>query len=299
LLSLPGGRFLVSTPVGRPLILDNTGATVCREKTGGLIGVARYHDLLLFADKQHVWASDLELEQLWRVTWPGESPVLDCFLEDTFYWAEQHEVKYFTREGRAGTFARLPEGLIAGAMDRYEQATGGSITLVRDFPFCWRLLTYDARRRVFFLANFLPHLVLCLDRSGRSRWCECLGPGCCGGVPYALPNGLSVASGGCNGILSWLDGDGNILFQSLPHQGVGLATAYTHEVRVLSQGRVLADGGPGLVAYGSEGELLWTFGRGYSQYHCDPERRILVGCYWQNNEPNSPNRTYLECVGDL
>jgi hypothetical protein len=236
---------------------------------------------------------------LWRLTWPGKSPGINCFVEDTFYWAEQDEVKYCTRGGRSGTFGRLDEGHIAAAMDRYEQGSGGAIRLVRDFPFCWRLVCFDKRQRLFFLANFLPHLVCCLDQVGRSRWCECLGPGCCGGAPYSLPNDLFVTSGGCNGILSWLDGNGNILLQSLPHEGVGLATAYSSELHILSDGRVLVDGGPGLMAYNMAGELLWKFGHSYSQFRRDSARHMLVGCYWQNNEPKSPNLTHLECARGL
>jgi hypothetical protein len=115
LLSLPEGRFLIGTPSDQPLVTDSNGATVRRWMTGGISGVARYDDLLMFADAQHVWASDLELNQLWRLTWPGKSPRIDCYLEGTFYWADQNEVKYCTSDGRSGTFGRLAEGLIAGA----------------------------------------------------------------------------------------------------------------------------------------------------------------------------------------
>jgi hypothetical protein len=299
LLSLPAGRFLVSTPAGQPLIIDSSGATVRCWKTDGITAAARHHELLILADAQQVWAADLELNPLWRLAWPGKSPVIDCFLEETFYWAEQNEVKYATRDGRSGTFAQLADGLIAGAMDRYEQMRGSSGIVVRDFPFRWRFVSFDEGQRLFLLANFIPHLVVCLDPWGRTRWCECLGPGCCGGSPHALPNGLYVASGGCNGILSWLDADGNVLFQTVPHEGVGLATAYSHELRILPGGRVLADGGPGLVAYSAGGNLLWKFGQDYSQFHCDPERHILVGWRWQSSEPNGPNMISLECIGGV
>jgi hypothetical protein len=299
LLALPAGRFLISTPNGQPLLIHSNGATLRHWRTEGITGITRYGDLLIFADEQRVWGSDFDLNPLWRLRWPGKSPTIDCFVADTFYWAESNEVKFCTRDGRSGTFAWLEEGLITGALDQYEQAMGGSALPARDFGFHWRALSFDEKRQFFFLANFLSHLVFCLDGSGRSRWCECLGPGCCGGVPYGLPNGLYVASGGCNGVLSWLDGDGHVLLQSLPHEGVGLATAYTSELRILPDGRVLADGGPGLVAYSAAGNLLWKFGRSYSQFHCDPERHILVGCYWQNSEANNPSMTYLECVGGV
>ena len=114
-----------------------------------------------------------------------------------------------------------------------------------------------------------------------------------------MPNGLYVASGGCNGILSWLDPDGNLLFQSRPHEGVGLATAYSNEMLVLPDGRVLVNGGPGLVAYSLEGELLWKLGRCCSPFHCDPARRILVGWHWEKSEPDSPTRVCLELWGGV
>jgi hypothetical protein len=164
----------------------------------------------------------------------------------------------------------------------------------RPWHFYWRLAFDEAAGR-FLLANAMaPHLILCLERSGRPRWCRYLSFGCCGGVPSRLPNGLYVASSGCGGILSWLDGDGNILFRSDPHEGVGLATAYCNEVEVLPDGRCLVEGGPGVVACGPTGERLWVFEQFYSRYRCDPSRRILVGCYWRNNEPKGPNRACVE-----
>ena len=99
---------------------------------------------------------------------------------------------------------------------------------------------------------------MCLDRDGRARWCAYLSPGCCGGLPFALPDGRYVASSGCGGVLSWLDADGNILLQSQPSEGVGLASAFSHEVRVLPDGRVLVGGGPGVVAFGPTSERGWA-----------------------------------------
>jgi hypothetical protein len=160
----------------------------------------------------------------------------------------------------------------------------------------WRV-SFDDEQETFFLANTMaPHLILCLGSSGQPRWCKYVSSGCCGGVPSRLPNGLYVASSGCGGILSWFDGDGNIPSQSKPHEGVGLATAYSNEVQVLPDGRCLVEGGPGVVAYGPTGVRLWVFGQGYSRYRCDPAREVLIGCYWQNNEPKGPNRTCLDLV---
>jgi hypothetical protein len=294
LLALLEGHFLVCTPSNQPVVIDSSGATVRRWGPGGITGVARFNDLLVLTDGQYVWACDLGLNPLRRLTWPGQTPNIDCFVKGIFYWAESNEVKYCTQDGQSGTFGQLGEGLISGAVERYQQMWPDGTVLVPNFPFCWRLLSFSESQQLFFLANFMPHLVACLDRAGQPLWCECLGPGCCGGAPYSLPNGRYVASGGCNGILSWLDSEGNVLLQSRPHEGVGLATAYTHELHVLSDGRVVADGGPGLVAYSMTGELVWKFGRGYAQSHYDPEKCLLVGWCWQEKQVLA-----LECVSDL
>jgi hypothetical protein len=81
--------------------------------------------------------------------------------------------------------------------------------------------------------------------------------------------------------------------------GEGLATAYTSEVKVLPGGRCLADGGPGIVSYGPAGEQLWWLKTSYCRFHCDPERQILVGCYWEKKESKGPNRAYVDFVRGL
>src|SRR5579884_2488328 len=307
LLSLPGDRSLVNTSDGCPLVINGDGDILHRWKSGRVEWAGRHGDVLLLADKQQVWGADLDLRRLWEAGWPGQSgPGSHCFVGGTFYWVEGDSLRCCTPGERPDTTCRLPTDLIAAAMDEWERTTGNSALAgwyirpgmadfasfgVGDRPwsFYWRL-SFDEGR--FFLANAMaPHLVLCLDRSGSPLWCKYLSFGCCGGVPSRLPNGLHVASSGCGGILSWLDGDGHILFRSEPHEGVGLATAYSNDVLVLPDGRCLVEGGPGVVAYGPTGERLWVFGQGYSRYRCDPAREVLVGCYWRNNEPYAPNLT--------
>jgi hypothetical protein len=100
-------------------------------------------------------------------------------------------------------------------------------------------------------------------------------------------------------VLSWLDGEGNILFQSAPHTGPGLASAYTDEVFVLPDGRVLANGGPGLVAFDSMGKRLWGFDSFYSQFDYDPAKGVLVGCYWRNDSAGGPKQTTVEFATGL
>jgi hypothetical protein len=317
MLSLPGSRFLVNTSEGRPLVVNSEGDVLHRWESGGVEWARRHGDTLLLAGKSQVWAADIEFRRLWQAAWPGQSgPACHCFVGGTFYWVADDHLRSCTPGEQPDVICRLPADLIAGAMNEWEQRTGNSALAGwyiregmsdvvpfqrgdRPFSFYWRV-AFDEDAGQFLLANATaPHLILCLDRSGEPRWCKYTSSGCCGGIPSRLPNGLYVASSGCGGILSWLDGDGAILFQSKPHEGVGLATAYSHEVEVLPDGRCLVDGGPGVVAYGPTGDRLWVFGQGCCRYRCDATREILAGCYWQDNEPKARNRVCLELAHGL
>jgi hypothetical protein len=312
MLSLPGNRFLVNTPEGKPLVVNSDGEVLHRWKSAGVERAERHGNTLVLADKCQVWAADLRLNGLWRAPWLNSSgPMIDCFVDGAFHWVERNELWRWTPRGPTEPVCSLPSDLITGAMDQWEQTTGNSALAgwyIRDgmsdsAPFrkgdrplfwYWRV-AFDLEGRQFFLANAAgPHLILCLGSSGQPRWCKYLSFGCCGGVPSRLPSGLYVASSGCGGILSWLDDDGTVLFQSEPHEGVGLATAYSNQVQVLPDGRCLVDGGPGVVAYCPTGSRLWEFGKDYCRYRCDPTRGILVGCSWYNNEPKARNRTCVE-----
>ena len=299
-LALPNDRLQVNTAEAEPLLIDGSGTVVRRWGGGGVDEVTLHGGLLVFVGGQQVSGADLELNPLWRLSWPAESrPEVGCLVDGCFYWAAGDELRFWAPGGTAGTQSRLPDDLISATREQYERETGGSWPSGVNLPYWWRV-SFDRGRGGFFLANASgPHLVLCLDRLGQPLWCTCLSPACCGGIPSPLPDGRYVASSGCGGVLSWLDGDGNVLFQSRPQGGVGLAAAYTDAVRVLPGGRVLADGGPGLVAFSSAGERLWVFGSGFSQFDCDPTTGVLVGCYWQNNEPNGPNRATVEFATGL
>ena len=237
---------------------------------------------------------------------------MDCFVKGAFYWIEEGSLIMVNLDGESHTLVALPDELISSAMSEYEAATGcsalagwysrpgqsGIVPFVmgdRPFGWYWRV-SFDEQNDVFYLANATaPHLILCLDRAGRPRWCRYLSCGCCGGTPYALPSGLYVASSGCCGILSWLNREGNLL-QSYPHRGEGLATAYCHEVKVLPDGCCLVNGGPGIVAYSPTGERLWIFEQNYSGFHCDPARQFFVGCYSCIGEEGQTSRTVLQMV---
>jgi hypothetical protein len=300
LLPLPGGRFLVNPPDGRPLVVNGEGDVLHRWRPGEVAGAERHGDMLLLGGMGRVWASDLELCPLWGADWPEprpSGPVTDCFVGGAFYWVVGDGLWRWAPGGPPEPFCRLPQDLITGAMDEYERAAGNAA--LAGFSF-WRVAFDEAAGR-FFLTHTLPgpHLVLCLDASGRPRWCRYVSPGCCGGFPSRVPNGLYVASSGCGGVLSWLDRHGRIVFQSEPHEGVGLETAYSNEVLVLPDGRSLVGGGPGVVAYGPTGERLWVFGHGYLRLRCDPAGQFLAGCYWRDEQPAGPSRAWLEMISGL
>jgi hypothetical protein len=317
LLSLPGGRFVVNTPEGRPMAIDSDGQVMHRSGFGGIERAVRHGEMLLFAGKNEIYATDCCLRGLREIAWPGQSAsAIDCFVDGAIYWVEGNCLRRCTLDGPPEDLCPLPRDLIAETMDEWERTmeisalvgwysrtdmSGSAAFKTGDRPFCfyWRV-AFDAAGQQFFLANAVgPHLVLCLDRTGCPRWCTYLWCGCCGGVPVVLPNGLYVASSGCGGILSWLDREGKVLFQSVPHKGEGLATAYTSDVRVLPDSRCLADGGPGIVAYGPRGELEWIFPHSYSRFCCDPVKRIMVGCHWRTNDSRTKSVWCLECSEGL
>src|SRR5262249_38693547 len=155
-----------------------------------------------------------------------------------FYWVEEDEVRRCTRGGPPELVCLLPSDLVTRAMDEWEQTTGepalagwyireGMSDFAqfqagdRPFAFYWRG-SFGGEEEQFFLANAAaPHLILCLGRHGQPRWCKYVSFGCCGGVPSRLPSGLYVASSGCGGILSWLDGDGRFSLRRVA-AGVGV-----------------------------------------------------------------------------
>jgi hypothetical protein len=318
LLSLPGNEFLVRTRGGVPLRMDKDGNILRRWVAGGIDQVKRHGDLLVFADGQSVWLTDLSLNQLGQFRWPGASrPAIDCFAQGAFCWVEQGVLKRVNHACQIEPVGELPAASITDAMSNYERLTGGSALTgsfvaleenaewkayqpgERPMAYFWRT-AFDARFGRYFLSNCMaPHMIICIDSAGHPCWSVYLSFGCCGGLPQTLPDGRYVASSGCGGILSWFGSDGVVLFQSRPHDGEGLATAFSDEVRVLPDGRVLADGGPGLVAYSIGGERLWVFNRSYSQFQVDAARGILIGCNWENREPAKPNVARLEFVCGL
>jgi hypothetical protein len=150
--------------------------------------------------------------------------------------------------------------------------------------FEWALSYLDATKRLF-LSNFAsPHLLACLDLDGSAEWCSYLNPGCCGGDPVYLPNGSLVVSSGCGGVLTWLDLAGRIIKQSKPHEGVGLATAFSSRVRGLSDSSSIVDGGPGVLSYAPDASVRWHVKDDCSCFDYDGQHALLVTASWRDVE---------------
>lgn len=283
-LALPAVRYLVSTSTGQPAIVNREGEIVKTFDQTGITQAAFHGDLLVMGHDRQVWAVDQDLRPAWRFTWPGERAAeVSCLVDGVFYYIDEDAVWSCTPGGRASVFAPLPQSLMQDAYDEFNSLTRRATELPPISP-TWRGLSFDAGLNCFFLNNFMPHVVVCVDRSGRVRWRRCLGPGCCGGAPYALPNGNYAVSGGCNGVISWLDTNGQLLFQSLLGQGTGLATAYSREVVVLPDGTIVANGGRGLIAFGPACEHLWTWPNGAIDCVYEAARKVLVCSSWRERD---------------
>src|SRR5579884_4327923 len=57
LLTLGEDHFLVNMPEGEPVVVSSSGRIVHRSLASGIEQVTRHGDLLMLADKRHVWAT--------------------------------------------------------------------------------------------------------------------------------------------------------------------------------------------------------------------------------------------------
>jgi hypothetical protein len=303
----PGVRVLDRD--GRPSrgIRDGSTDVVC----DAIYDLTGTRDRLYITNRDELLVTDRDLNLIDRVPVPDGHYAQ--YIGDGVAYVQGDRIEVLDRRGRTETLCELPVAIVEEAMRRWERETGrpalaGVISatipagadLETELPavfedtarqtayglgdrpqqYHWRLAFVDSVGSLF-LHNFLyPHIVACIGLDGRVRWCTYLSPACCGGAPAELPNGRLVVSSGCGGILSWLDANGTIVAQTQPHEGAGLATAYGSDVMTLSSSTCLVGGGPGLVAYGANGELLWQFSDGGDCYDYDEERQFLVTAAW-------------------
>ncbi len=302
---LPGDRWLADAHGRSSLqVREATGEEVVRLPKGPRIADAvRHGDRLALATMDgRVIVTDLALTPSVEFAWPRKgSARLGCLIGQRFHWVEENEIWCCDFAGRAERLAEIPLGALERAMSDYEVESGlpakqgWSITFPRlgeksetrsftvgDRPMWYEWsLTHDAETEVTFLSTLtLPHLLLCFDKEFRMRWCRYIHWGCCGGPGYRLPSGQWVASTGCGGVLTWFDDAGNILFQSKPFEGAGLAIAFDTRLKVLSSGQSLVMGAPGVMAY-ERGELVWRLNVDVHDYAVCERDELLVVCRWE------------------
>lgn len=316
-------------PRGDLELLDARGVVVRALDLGTPTRSARVEDgcIVLVADGLRVVTS-FDLEVLHRIPWSWPR-AFDRFCGGAFYWTvfNGKEVMRCDLQGRASTFAPIPFDVVEDELARFEAETGlpamggwlvkGTADDLATNDGLVRAMTDPDRRQWhkvgdrppmylwhlapdpdggFFLSNFIhPHILLSLDDAGRARWCRYLCPTCCGGLPAATASGLLVASSGCDGILSWLDPAGHVLFRSERLPGEGLAPAFSSVVRPLPDGSVIVTGGPGVARFGRTGELLWAEPRQVLSIEPTVEPELFAAC---GHAANDREKLVLELLRD-
>lgn len=331
--ALPGDRFVGATPSGlrvldrdgrvAPGIRDGTADVTCN----AVFGLAGTRDHLHIKNDNEMLVTDRALNLIDRLPLPPSRSGV-C-VGDGVAYLQDDRIEVLDRRGRAETLCNLPLALVEDTMRRWEQETGlpalagvvsASIPAGADLRTELPAVFEDAARQTaygigdrprryewrldfvestgtLFLYNFLyPHIVVCVGLDGRVHWCTYLDSACCGGCPIELPNGRLVVSSGCGGILSWLDRTGTVA-RTRPHDGTGLATAYHCDVKGLSSSACIVSGGPGVVAYGATGELLWRFPDSGSCYDYDEQRELLVKAGWSSEDGG--RSVAIQCISHV
>jgi hypothetical protein len=305
---LPDDRWLGNwKKSGRPNVFDSGGTEVAELRLRAEIvkGVCHHDRLALASRDGRVIVTDLSLAPIAEFPWPGQGESkLDCLMGRYFHWVEGNDIWRVDFQGRAERIAEVPIDRVLQAMTDYDLETGQSamegvvISLpgssgnssdcraltVGDRPrwYPWSLYHVPESSAIFFSTLTAPHVLLCMDEDFELRWCRYIHWGCCGGRGYRLPDGLWATSSGCGGVLTWLDGSGNVLFRSEPHAGGGLAIAYSHCVTVLESGLVLVSGAPGLSAY-ERGELVWEMNGDIFGYGVIEDLDLLLVSWWERS----------------
>lgn len=316
-------------PRGELELLDARGVVVRRLDLGTPTRSARVEDgcMILVADGLRVVAT-FDLEVLHRVPWSWPR-AFDRFCGGAFYWTvfNGKEVMRCDLRGQASTFAPIPFDVVEEELARFEAETGlpamggwfvkGTADDLATGDGLVRAMTDPDRRQWhkvgdrppmylwhlapdpdggFFLSNFIhPHILLSMDDTGRARWCRYLCSTCCGGLPAKTVSGLLVTSSGCDGILTWLDPAGHVLFRSERFPGEGLAPALSSVVRPLQDGSVIVTGGPGVVRFGRTAELLWAEPRQLLWIEPTSDPGLLAAC---GHAPDNREALVLELLRD-
>lgn len=337
-LALESGGFLAVSDAGDlvELAADGRRRTDLRDGPSTLSGVRsvsrRGERIVISTESEAVLLNDggVVVGRFPRPHRDNMDMTWSTFTGEGFAWIEGDELMVSDAKGEVRRLASALDEAAEGAMRRFEEETGipalgGMLRLEipaedmnqlveamkklpqggkgfkvgERFGRCLWTLDVDADERVIFLSNLHPpHVIICVDFDGNTRWSKYLNSACCGGTPVPLPNGLYVASSGCGGILSWINLDGHVLYRSEPHGGVGLAGAYSNRLRVLSDSRCLIDGGPGLVAYGPDSRDLWIWPEGCSSFDISESRDLIVTGSWASRD-GEPSKVAVQCLRGL
>lgn len=236
-------------------------------------------------------------------------------VDDAVLYLDGDQIVRVDQRGRVESLCPIPIAMAHDAMLRWERETGtpalhGVATLnidpsadfgaelaaavtdsSRQTPFSmgqrlsrfnWSLNYVESTNALFITNGTFPHLIICVGLDGVARWARYLSSGCCGGGPVALPNGELVTSSGCGGIVSWLNDQGDVKRQTVPHDGVGLATAHSGRVRTLADSSCIVDGGMGIEAFDAKGDLVWRSDDDCSCFDYDETLGLLVAAWWND-----------------
>jgi hypothetical protein len=309
-------RFLAVRDSGEATVLHATDGHV--ENWGAELGVSfraqawREGEHVFFLDGEKLLIADLWLKPIRRVSLSGNQS--GAIFSAGHIYLESGSIVFSDFE-RSKILCSIPVDMAEAAMSQWEDETGKpaisgfsvegsfdpsaivaalenpkkqqSVPVGRRFGYRW-LLEVEPKTGLVFLANgYPPHLLACIGLDGRPRWCVYLSGACCGGLPRPLANGRYVISSGCGGILSWIDHDGRVVAQSKPHEGVGLATAFSNQVVGLPDSGCVVEGGPGVVSFGPDGEVRWVWEHYATTLACAPARDSLLTVSWTSRSDDS------------
>lgn len=331
--AVPGERLLGTTASGDLRVLDLNGRNVRGVRNGAKeMRIKRVSEVretckrVLVKTNDEVIVTDLALNMIGRFAPPPQRSAV--VIDDALLYVEGQRIVRRDRHGDVKSLCQIPTELALDAMTRFERETGRSalhgnwkaiinrasgIAAAIDDPakprpfavgerppggFFWALSYVEPANALFVSNVSLPHVLICLGLDGTSKWSTYLSSGCCGGDPACLPSGELVISSGCGGILSWLDPAGRILRRTTPHDGEGLATAYSSHVSVLADSSCVVNGGPGIVSYAADGTLRWVCKEYSSCFDYCEGPGLLVTASWSGDDRKTVTVTCIKNLGE-
>lgn len=307
---LPDDRVLVTESDGALMIVDGHGHIVNRQSSSDRITYAAPEgDGLILSNERRVLLADFDLRFRREMLWPGKGSFYPTHLVgNTFYWVEGYELMSCEdNSGGVQSFCASFREAMLDAARCFEPQTEIDKDLLSFMQFkifmrglppemAWHLSS-DSKRELLFLASASgPHFIICIDlRERRVRWCRVVSPGCCGGNVCCLSSDRYVTSTPCGGVLTWLDGEGNVLARAELNPDEEAYGA----LHPLAQGQFMVRGGPGVIGYGSNMERIWSLDTRFFSLAVHPETMIAAGFDFPNGSSQQPVTTRLSVVTGL